>query len=73
MRYLPTDSALFFTSDSDRILLAKQKQYLAPIIDWFKNDLNIELGVMEGSMAARINHPPASVQKLEEIVRRMVC
>lgn len=72
MKYLPTDAALFFTHEGDRILLAKQKQYLASIIDWFKHDLNVELGVMAGTMASRINHPPASVQKLESIVRKMV-
>lgn len=72
MRYLPTDAALFITNETDRLLLAKQQQHLFPVIEWFKDDLKLELGVMIQSMAARINHPPEVVQKLEEMVKRMV-
>jgi chaperone required for assembly of F1-ATPase len=72
MRYLPTDAALFITGDTDRILLAKQKQYLFPVIDWFKKDLQLELGTMVENMAGRINHPPGVAQKIEAIIRRMV-
>lgn len=67
MKYLHTDSALFFTSESDRILLKKQRENLLPAIDWVNATLGTALATTS-AMARRIEHPPATVQRLEEAV-----
>ncbi len=71
MRYLPTDSALFFSTDEDRILLKKQKAVFQPIIRWFGRNLGVELETTQ-SMAARLKHPKESVEKIEKLLHNMV-
>jgi ATP synthase F1 complex assembly factor 2 len=70
LRYLPTDTALFFTSDEDRILLKKQKQVFQPIIRWLSRTLDIELETTQ-SMSGRLTHPKKSVEKIEKIVNSL--
>jgi chaperone required for assembly of F1-ATPase len=71
IRYLPTDAALFFTTDSDRILLMKQKQHLQPVVRWLSRLLKIDLQTTT-SMARRIAHPDDVVKKLIRVMSQMV-
>lgn len=71
IKYLPTDSALFLTSESDRILLAQQKQHFLPVIDWINESFGVSLATTE-SMAGRIVHPDESIAKLEAVLANMV-
>ena len=34
LSYLPTDTALFLTAETDRILLRKQRQHFQPVLRW---------------------------------------
>jgi len=70
MKYLPTDSALFFTSESDRLLLSKQKQYYSPIIRWANKNFQIKLEVTDG-MVSRIEHSDETIQKIASFLENM--
>jgi len=65
--YLPTDSALFFTTEEDRILLKKQRQYLLPIIRWFKREFDLELQ-SKTTVYGRISHPEETKQKIDWMI-----
>ena len=71
LKYLPTDSALFFTHDDDRILLKKQNDHYRPVIRWFKRTLDVELETSQ-AMTAKIKHPVETVEKLTRIIDSMV-
>lgn len=70
MRYLPTDSCLFFTTEQDRVLLSKQKKYLMPAI---KNVSRLIREKIEptSQMTSRINHPEIVTKKVEYILRKL--
>lgn len=72
MRYLPTDSALFFTSEEDRILLSKQRKYLSPAIRHLNRQLRIELEPTT-HMARRIEHSEETLKTVRAVFDRMVC
>jgi ATP synthase F1 complex assembly factor 2 len=69
LRYLATDTALFFAADEDRILLKKQKQAFQPIIKWFSRTLDIELETTQGM--EKLNHSKQTVDKIAKIVNSM--
>jgi chaperone required for assembly of F1-ATPase len=71
LNYLPTDSALFFTSESDRILLKKQKQHLQPILRWFKRTFDIELKT-KSDMFGKIEHHEEVTNKFVNMLNEMV-
>ena len=71
MKYLPTDAGLFIAPDHDRILLAKQKEYLFPVLEWYKDKLKLDLGVTQ-SMASRITHSDEVMNRIEGIISKMV-
>lgn len=70
MKYLPTDSALFHTHDLDRLLLAKQRQHLMPVVRWTEKFFRINLEVTS-SMAGRIQHPEEIHTKLKQTLLKM--
>lgn len=70
MKYLPTDSALFMTTTEDRILLARQKQHLQPVVRWLTKSLGVRLDTTS-SIAARLQHPEKTIQRIETILSRM--
>jgi len=71
LSYLPTDSALFFTSDEDRILLRKQKQHFHPTVRWVKRMFGIEVKTVAGQFSARIQHDASATRKLGALVDSM--
>ena len=71
LKYLPTDTALFFTSDEDRILLAKQKQHFQPIVRWFQNAFDVELLTTQ-NVSKKLEHPEDTVAKITHIVHSLV-
>lgn len=68
--YLPTDSALFFTTEEDRILLKKQRQHLLPIIRWFKRELGVELS-SKSTVYGRIDHPEDTKRKIDWMINSL--
>ena len=68
--FLPTDSALFFTNDRDRILLAKQMELLQPVVDFINKELGTEI-MTTTSMAARIKHPADTLHVIKALVHSL--
>ena len=66
--YLPTDTALFFTTEDDRILLGQQRQKLEPILRWMKRTFQIELETSRGHFQGRLNHSEKSVERVQHIL-----
>ena len=57
LRFLPTDSALFFTQLDDRQLLKKQRQHLQPVVKWAHKEFGLQLATTD-QMTARVAHSP---------------
>lgn len=70
MKYLHTDSALFFTEESDRILLKKQRENLLPAIEWVNSNLGVHLATTT-TATSKLDHPTDTVSKLEQFIRGM--
>lgn len=70
LSYLPTDSALFFTTDEDRILLRKQKQHFQPTVRWLKRTFGIEVKTTVG-FSARIQHDESAARRLGAVLDSM--
>ena len=70
LSYLPTDSALFFTSEDDRILLKKQLDALGPVLSRMKSDAGLDLKTTD-QMTMRIDQDKAVSDKVESIVRQL--
>jgi chaperone required for assembly of F1-ATPase len=71
MKYLPTDTALFMTSESDRLLLEKQKRLFIPLVEWYRQQLGVALP-FTSSLANKIHHPSETMIKFERLIRKMV-
>lgn len=71
MKYLPTDSALFFTNESDRILLTKQRTHLSPVIRWVSRQLRVEIQTTT-EMSGRIKHSEKTVKAFQDMLENMV-
>ena len=69
--YLPTDTALYFTTEEDRILLGQQRQKLEPILRWLKRTFQVELKTSRGHFQGRLNHSEKSTQKVEYILSQL--
>lgn len=72
MGYLPTDSALFWTSEEDRVLLKKQKMTYEPLIRWARRDLNVSLPTSQ-TMTGKLTIPEETVKYVRSLVEKMVC
>lgn len=70
MNYLPTDSALFYTHEGDRILLAKQRKMMDPILEFFAKELEIELKTTQ-AMTSRIEQSPEVASKIRTMVHSL--
>jgi chaperone required for assembly of F1-ATPase len=70
LKYLPTDSALFFTDEQDRILLSKQRKLLSPVVRWVGKEMKTEIS-MSAEMA-KIRHKPTTIEAFENFLRNMV-
>jgi ATP synthase F1 complex assembly factor 2 len=70
MKYLPTDSALYHTDETDRILLGKQRQHLMPVVRWTEKVFGVNLQI-NNSMANKIKHPEEVSAKLENVLKQM--
>lgn len=71
LKYLPTDSALYFTDEVDRILLAKQRKYLSPAIRYLNRHLLVNLEPTT-AVASKIQHDADTVAKFRAVLERMV-
>jgi chaperone required for assembly of F1-ATPase len=71
MKYLPTDSALFFTSDDDRLLLSQQRQNYFPVVKWFNKFFKVQLEVTN-SIFKKIDHSPEAIAKIRSYLENMV-
>jgi ATP synthase mitochondrial F1 complex assembly factor 2 len=70
VKYLPTDSALFFTSPEDRILLKKQKLHLQPVIKALNKKLQIDLQTTQ-AMNGRNQQSENTVVTIHRVVEAM--
>jgi chaperone required for assembly of F1-ATPase len=70
MKYLHTDSALYFTNETDRILLSKQREHLTPAIDWLSKTLDVKVETTR-DVATKLVHPPKTVDKIFKIIQNM--
>ena len=71
LKYLPTDSALFFTSDDDRLLLSQQRQNYSPVVKWFNKFFGLQLTTTT-SIFKKIDHSPEALSKIAAYISRMV-
>ena len=71
MKYLATDTALFYTTEEDRILLRKQRTHFAPLTRWLKDSFDIPL-LTTNAMTRKIAHPSVAVQRVEAILNSTV-
>lgn len=69
--YLPTDSALFWTTEDDRILLKKQKQTYDPLIRWAKKEIGLDLQTTK-KMTGKLNIPDETKAYARSIAEKMV-
>ena len=65
MSYLPTDSAQFYTTPEDRLLLRKQQKLFRPSQLWLERLLGVRLAVSAGDHSRRLSHPAETVQKIQ--------
>lgn len=70
LSFLPTDTALFRTTSGDRILLAKQKEYHEPLVQWLYEAFKVQLETTD-SMILRLKHPEESLRRIGNIVENM--
>lgn len=70
LKYLYTDSSLFFTHEGDRILLKKQQDHLQPAVEWLNSLLGVRLKTTT-EMARRIDHPQEVVDKVSNLLEGM--
>jgi ATP synthase mitochondrial F1 complex assembly factor 2 len=70
LKFLPTDSALFFTNDLDRILLANQKEHLQPVVDFLNRELGTEIQTTT-QLTGRIQHPEDTVRVVHSLVHAL--
>jgi ATP synthase F1 complex assembly factor 2 len=68
LSYLPTDSAIFFTSDEDRILLKKQKEHYRPVLRWLKRAFDVEVKTGHSTFVGRIQHNEKDVAKMTALI-----
>lgn len=72
LKYLPTDSALYFTDEADRILLNKQRKYLSPAIRYLNRHLQVNLEPVQ-HVAQKIQHDAETLAKFRAVLDNMVC
>ena len=70
LSYLPTDSAVFFTQEHDRLLLEKQKELLEPVLEFLNAELGIKLKTTT-SMHLKLIQDDSTVKKIKDIVYSM--
>jgi ATP synthase F1 complex assembly factor 2 len=70
LSFLPTDSTLFYTTDGDRVLLAKQRALLQPIVDFVAKELGVEFATTT-AMSYRLQHPENTVRTITALVNSL--
>jgi ATP synthase F1 complex assembly factor 2 len=70
LAFLPTDSTLFYSTEPDRVLLAKQKAQLEPILNFVCKELGVEFSTTN-SMHARLKHPEITVRTVTDLVNSL--
>lgn len=71
--YLPTDTALFYTSPDDRLLLRKQQKHFKPLLKWVNNHYDIELvEAASDACTGKIVHPETSIDIINKEMDKMV-
>lgn len=72
LKYLPTDTALIFASEDNRILLKNQRQHFLPIIRWIQQKYGVTLDVSQ-DVSTKIHHSHDTIVKFSRILDSMVC
>lgn len=72
LKYLPTDTLLFFTTESDRILVNKQRKYLSPIIKGLNRSIFGEAALTPTTdVTSKVKHSEETVNRIRGILQRM--
>lgn len=71
VRYFPTDAALFFTDEGDRVLLGQQRKHLMPPIRWLNRHLGIDIEPTT-TMVGRIQHSDEALAAVRKVFEDMV-
>lgn len=71
MGYLPTDTALFWAPEEERILLKKQRQHFEPVLKWLRRTAGVELSTAQ-LLQGKLSHPTESIEKVHKIVSSLV-
>jgi chaperone required for assembly of F1-ATPase len=69
--YAAPDSALFLTTDDDRILLKKQKTHFNPLIRWANKSFGLELKATQ-LIGGRIHHPDITTKRVKHLIEQLV-
>jgi len=71
--YLATDTALFYTSPDDRVLLRKQQKHFQPLLKWINEHYKIELNeASSDAFTGKIHHPESSIEIIKDEMSKMV-
>jgi chaperone required for assembly of F1-ATPase len=71
MGYMPTDSALFWASETeDRTLLKQQRMAYEPLVRWARRDLGLDLPTTR-KMIGKLQIPEETVQYARSILEKM--
>jgi len=70
LSFLPTDSALFYTTEGDRVLLAKQKEMLLPIVQQVEKELGVKFATTS-AMSFRLQHPEDTIRTITYLVHSL--
>ena len=68
--FLPTDSALFWTTEEDRILLKKQRMAYEPLLRWARRELRMDLPV-SNQMIGKLSIPEETLNTARNILERL--
>ncbi|RYG67901.1 hypothetical protein EON64_06445 [archaeon] len=72
LSYMPTDSALYFTTEQDRYLYNKQQTHLLPILSKFNDALQIRVATTQ-DMSQKISHPVGVQEKIAFFLSKLDC
>jgi ATP synthase mitochondrial F1 complex assembly factor 2 len=70
LSYLPTDTALFFSDETDRVLQKKQKQAFEPLIAWLNSNFDLDVKASYNSFN-KIKHSDNTITKVKTLIESM--
>lgn len=72
LSYLPTDTALFWAPNEERILLSRQRDAFQPLLTWLTESYSINLTTVSEGVPTKIKHSEASTMKIAWLLNQLV-